>query len=396
MFKRPVFQKILSRLKEPRKHIQVLVGPRQVGKTTLAHQLKQDLNIPITYASADEADFKGNVWIEQIWESERIKSKNKTNQTESLLIFDEIQKISQWSTIIKRLWDEDTQSGTPIKIMLLGSSSLLIQEGLSESLAGRFEAIPITHWTYNECREAFDFSLEQYIYFGGYPGASGLIKDENRWKQYILNSLIETTISKDILLMERIQKPALLKRMFELGCHYSGQILSYNKMLGQLQDAGNTVTLAHYLDLLSGAGLVTGLQKYTREVVRKKTSSPKLQVLNTALMSAQRVLSFEASHQDGQTWGRLVESAVGAHLFNTSRGTQIEVDYWREGNFEVDFILRKENTVLPIEVKSTLNKTSLPGIKKFTDHYPSKRTLLVGGQGISLEEFLLMNPQDFF
>jgi len=404
LFKRPVFQKILSRLQEPRKFIQVLAGPRQVGKTTLAQQLAKELKYPVFYASADEASLGDSFWIEQQWEKVRLhqsgiktsKTKNASEKNNSLLILDEIQKIPQWSSTVKKLWDEDAASHTSIKLVLLGSSTLLIQQGLTESLAGRFELIPISHWSFEECRDAFGLTLDQYTYFGGYPGAAALIQDRERWSQYIINSLIETSISKDILLMSRVHKPALLKQLFELGCHYSGQILSYNKILGQFHDAGNTVTLAHYLDLLSGAGLLTGLQNFSHKIVRQKASSPKFQVLNTALMSAQKPLPFEVARQNGDIWGRLVESAIGAHLVNTTRGTQIEVFYWRDGNNEVDFILRKGNDILPVEVKSTLKKTGLPGIGAFAKKFGSTRALLVGGQGLSIEQFLLTDPEALF
>jgi len=170
---------------------------------------------------------------------------------------------------------------------LLGSSPLLVQQGLSESLAGRFEILRIGHWSFSEMRDAFGLTVDQYLYFGGYPGSAALINDEERWRRYLLDSLIETTLARDILLMNRVDKPALLRQMFRLGCEYSGQILSYQKMLGQLQDAGNTTTLAHYLDLLSGAGMLCGLSKFSSEVVRQRGSSPKLQVLNNGLMTAQ-------------------------------------------------------------------------------------------------------------
>jgi predicted AAA+ superfamily ATPase len=396
MFKRTIFQKILSRLQEPRKFIQVLAGPRQVGKTTLAKQLAAELDYPVIYKTADDAGLRDSAWIEQQWKLARIEANNTLNNRGSLLILDEIQKIPQWSETVKKLWDEDKISFTPVKLVLLGSSTLLIQKGLTESLAGRFELTPIVHWSFEECRDAFGLTLNQYIYFGGYPEAVDLIQDQERWSRYIRDALIETTISKDIMLMTTILKPALLRRLFLLGCNYSGQILSFQKMLGQLQDAGNASTLAHYLDLLSGAGLLTGLQKFSSEVVRQKASSPKLQVLNTALMSAQRPLSFEATRQDGDLWGRLVESAIGAHLVNATKGSHIEVFYWRGGNYEVDFILRKGDDILPIEVKSTLKKTSLPGIRAFNKQFGSTSAFLVGGQGLSIEEFLLMNPEALF
>jgi len=153
---------------------------------------------------------------------------------------------------VKRLWDEDSRLGHDLKVVLLGSAPLLVQRGLSESLTGRFEVLRVSHWSFGEMRSAFGFSLDDYLYFGGYPGAAPLASDPGRWVRYVLDALIETTISRDVLLMTRVDKPALLRRLFELSCRYSGQVLSYTKMLGQLQDAGNSTTLAHYLDLLAG------------------------------------------------------------------------------------------------------------------------------------------------
>ena len=305
-----------------------------------------------------------------------------------MLALDEAQKIPRWSETVKRLWDEDSRARRPLKVVLLGSAPLLMQQGLTESLAGRFEVVHLPHWSYAEMRAAFGFSLEQYLYFGGYPGAAPLIKEPQRWRRYLLDALIETTIARDVLLMTRVDKPALLRRLFELGCRYSGQVLSYTKMLGQLQDAGNTTTLAHYLDLLGGAGMLTGLQKYAGNAVRQRGSSPKLQVLNTALMTAQSGLSPDEARADREFRGRLVESAVGAHLANAAAGGACELFYWREQSREVDFVVRAGRTVVAIEVKSGRAPDAFPGLAAFAEAFRPKRTLLVGGDGISLEEFL--------
>ena len=292
MKKRPVFDQILQRLREPRKFIQVLLGPRQVGKTTLALQAADELQKPSHYASADLASLQDLSWLVEQWEVARQKADLERGV---LLVIDEVQKIPNWSEVVKSLWDEDTRKGSNVAVMILGSSPWLVQKGLSESLAGRFEVIPITHWSYLEMRDIFGLSLDEYIYFGGYPGAASLIdkEDPSRWMNYINDSLIETTISRDILLMTQVNKPVLLRRLFQLSCEYSGQILSYSKMLGPLQDAGNTTTLAHYLDLLSGASLLCGLQKFAGQSVRQRNSSPKLMVYNTALMSAQIGKTFK-------------------------------------------------------------------------------------------------------
>ena len=389
MFKRPIHGMLMERMSESRRFMQVLYGPRQTGKTTLAHQIMADLEIPSHYASADEPTLKDRTWIEQQWEIARLKVESAKN---ALFVMDEAQKIDGWSETVKRLWDEDTAKGLPLHVMLLGSSPLLVQRGLTESLAGRFEVIPVTHWSFAEMREAFGWGLDEYIFFGGYPGGADLINDQKRWSNYIKDALIETTISRDILLMTRVDKPALLRRLFELGCSYSGQILSYQKMLGQLQDAGNTTTLAHYLNLLEGAGLLAGLSKYAGQRVRQRGSSPKLLVLNTALMTAQSQLNLGEAKQDNDFWGRLVESAIGAALMNGLRGENIELFYWSSRNREVDFVLSRRKSLVALEVKSGRRKVTLPGIEAFSTEFRVTKKLLVGAQGIPVEDFLLTPP----
>jgi hypothetical protein len=368
--------------------MQVLAGPRQVGKTTIARQVMDSVSIPVHFATADEPTLRDRTWIAQQWDIARLKISDRRLKKGALLILDEAQKVSAWSDTVKRLWDEDTRSGLPLKVVLLGSSPLLVQRGLTESLAGRFEVIPVMHWSYAEMREAFGWSLEQYLLYGGYPGAAGLIKDHERWARYIIDSLIETTISRDILLLTRVDKPALLRRLFHLCCDYSGQVLSYQKMLGQLHDAGNTTTLAHYLELLNGAGLIAGLPKFSGKRVMQRASSPKVQVLNTALMSAVSNLSFEAAREDREYWGRLVESAVGSHLINSTRGKNIELFYWLERSQEVDFVLRSGADIVSIEVKSGRKRERLTGVEAFSRTFRVKRQLLVGTQGIPVGEFL--------
>ncbi len=389
MYKRTIFQTTVSRLKERRRFLQVLAGPRQTGKTTLARQAMESVTVPSHYASADEPTLHDRVWLAQQWDLGRLKAREAPSSPGALLILDEVQKIPGWSEAVKRLWDEDTARRVPLKVMLLGSSPLLLQRGLTESLAGRFEVIPVPHWSFAEMREAFGWTLEKYLYFGGYPGSADLIGDSERWARYIRDSLIETTLSRDILLLTRVDKPALLRQLFRLSCDYSGQVLSYQKMVGQLQEAGNTTTLAHYLDLLSGAGMVSGIPKFSRKKVRQRGSSPKLMVNNTALMTAQSHLSFPEAQRDRDVWGRLVESAVGAHMLNGILGTRIEVYYWRERGREVDFILRSGTTLTAIEVKSGSRKQGLPGMETFSRAFHPKHLLLVGPEGIPVEEFLL-------
>ncbi len=384
-FRRPQGAELTRRLREPRRYIQVVAGARQVGKTTLVQQVTEGLTVPVRFASADEPTLRGADWIAQQWEAARLSSGPRG----AVLVLDEVQKAVGWSESVKRLWDEDTRAKRPVKVVLLGSAPLLVQQGLTESLAGRFEILRLPHWSLAEMREAFDFTLDQFLYFGGYPGAAPLAREPERWRRYILDSLVETTIARDVLLLTRVDKPALLRRMFELGCRYSGQVLSYTKMLGQLHDAGNTTTLAHYLELLGGAGLLTGLSKFARGPARQKGSSPKLQVLNTALMTAQSGLSFAEAKEDRQFWGRLVESAIGAHLANAAAVDECELFYWRERNREVDFVTRAGRTLTAIEVKSGRSRDTLPGLALFAQSFKLVRQLLVGGDGIPVEEFLL-------
>ena len=385
---------LARRLRETRRFIQAVTGPRQVGKTTLVRQVIEGHGLRARFASADEPTLRGQSWIEQQWEAARLEA-TESGRAGSVLILDEIQKIPLWSETVKRLWDADTHKRIQLKVVLLGSAPMLISQGRTESLAGRFELLHLPHWSYAEMRAAFDWSLDQYIFFGGYPGAAILIRDEQRWRRYVLDSLIETTIARDVLLQTRVDKPAMLRRLFELGCRYSGQVLSYTKMLGQLQDSGNSTTLAHYLDLLAGVGMVGGLPKFAGEAVRQRGSSPKLQVFNTALMSAQSAYRFKEAKTDREYWGHLVESAVGAHLANAAAAGEIEIFYWRERNFEVDFIVRNRQVLTAIEVKSGRAPAARSGLEMFSEAFKPQRKLLVGADGIAIESFL-SRPVEFW
>ncbi len=385
-FLRPQSAVLAARLAERRRFIQVVAGPRQVGKSTLVQQVTDALALPVRQASADEPTLRGADWIAQQWEAARLSIEDAEG---AVLELDEIQKIPGWSETVKRLWDEDTRAKRPLKAVLLGSAPLLIAQGLTESLAGRFEVLPLSHWSYAEMRAAFGWPVDAYVFYGGYPGAAPLIGDPARWARYVLDSLIETSISRDVLLLTRVDKPALLRRLFELACRYSGQVLSYTKMLGQLQDAGNTTTLAHYLELLAGAGMVCGLPKYAGDAARSRGSSPKLQVLNTALMTAASGYTLAEARADREFWGRLVESAVGAHLANAAMRGECALHYWRERNREVDFVVRAGRRLTAIEVKSGRAPQAHPGTAAFVQAFKPKRSLLVGGDGIALDDFLM-------
>jgi len=386
-YRRPQAGELARRLAEPRRFIQVVAGPRQVGKSTLVQQVTETLGAPVRYASADEPTLRGADWIGQQWEAARLEAA-QGDRRGALLVLDEIQKIPGWSETVKRLWDEDTRAKRPLKVVLLGSAPLLVARGLTESLAGRFEILHLPHWSYAEMRAAFGVSLEHYLFYGGYPGAAPLTREPTRWSRYIVDALIETSISRDVLLLTRVDKPALLRRLFDLACRYSGQVLSYTKMLGQLQEAGNTTTLAHYLELLAGAGMVAGLQKYAGDTARSRGSSPKLQVLNTALMTATSGLTLAEAKGDREFWGRLVESAVGAHLANAAQAGVCELYYWRDRGQEVDFVVRAGRTLTAIEVKSGRTREGRAGLAAFGEAFRCKRQLLIGGDGIAVEAFL--------
>lgn len=379
-YRRAAYGRLRDRLHEPRRFLQVVAGPRQVGKSTLVRQVVADLSTPVHSASADDPGLRDRAWLDAQWQVGRTLA---AASGRAVLVLDEIQKISAWSESVKRLWDEDTADGRDLRVVLLGSAPLLIQHGLAESLAGRFEITRLEHWAYPEMRDAFGWDLDRFLFFGGYPGAASLVDDLDRWRDYLLDSLVETTIARDILLLTRVDKPALLRQLFRYGADYSGQIVSYQKLVGQLQDAGNTTTLAHYLELLQGSGLLAGLQKFTGSRLRQRASSPKLVMLDTGLVTAMSRLDPQAARADPDFWGRLVETAVGAHLLNTA-GRDLEITWWREGDREVDFVVGDRERVLAIEVASGRRKASLPGLDAFRRVAPA-RTLLVGAQGLPLE-----------
>ena len=383
---RKEYHTLRARLQEPRRFMHVLAGPRQVGKSTLVRQVVQELTIPYSVEVADAVDPKDSDWIRRIWEGARTTMTLRGEQ-ERLLVIDEIQKIDNWSEVVKREWDEDTRRHIQLKVVLLGSSRLLLKKGLTESLAGRFELIRLGHWGYHEMHEAFGMTLDQFIYFGGYPGAAPLVEDEKRWRKYIKDSLVAPSIEKDVLMTSTIYKPALMKQLFELGCGYSAEMLSLTKLMGQLQDAGNVTTLAAYLELLDQCTLLKGLQKYAHDDARKRSSIPKYQVYNNALLTAYKGRSFLTDRTDTQLWGRWVESAIGAHLIGSAEELDYQIFYWRESSLEVDFILVNKGEVTAIEVKSGRRGMN-SGLPAFAKTFHPHRSFVVGTGGVSIEDFL--------
>lgn len=394
MYKRAEYHKIKSRLEEDRKFIQVVTGARQIGKSTVVKQVLKDIELPYQFFSADNVPASNTAWISNCWAA--VRSLKENNAWDCvILVIDEIQKIANWSEAVKKEWDDDTFNDCNIKVLLLGSSRVLLEKGLSESLAGRFEEIRMSHWGYKEMKDCFGLSLNQYIFYGGYPGAASLIGDNDRFEQYIQSSIIDATINKDILMDTPISKPALLRQTFELGSAYSGNILSLNKMLGSLQDAGNTSTLASYINLLNESGLLCGLQKYSVDMSRRKASIPKFQVYNNALKMVYNPLTFEQAIMDRKTWGHIFESAIGAHLVSQAFVHRFNVYYWRERNDEVDFILQKKSSLVAIEVKSNAEKRT-EGLEKFKQMFNPKSSFIVGDGGISAEDFFSMDLNKLF
>jgi predicted AAA+ superfamily ATPase len=384
MFARKLVSQLAERLTEPRRFIQIVVGPRQTGKTTAVVQALERVATPQRFVSADDVTVVGADWLRNEWEQARTLAKSG----DAVLVVDEIQKVPNWSSIVKLLWDEDSRNRVAIKVVLTGSSSLLLQKGLAESLMGRFEVLYSPHWNYAECREAFGYSLDDFLFFGGYPGAATLIKDENRWARYVGQSIIEPTISQDILMMEEVRKPVLLRSLFALGASYSAQELSFTKLLGQLQDAGNTVTLAHYLDLLGRANMLTGLQNFSGNQLRSRKSSPRFMVYDTSLLTYSDGTNRRHLLDNPTDRGRLVESAVGAYLLARGKEDGFEVYWWRERDKEVDFVIKQGGKLTAIEVKSGRVK-SIGGSLEFKQLFPEALSLVIGTANCKLEDFLL-------
>ncbi len=391
---RPQFKELKSRIHEQRDKIQVIVGPRQVGKSTLVRQVLEHCAIPYESVSADDQQEAHATWLEQTWHTQRMRM-DARNERQRLLVVDEIHKIPNWSEIVKAEWDRDTRERRALSVVLLGSSRMLLEKGLTESLAGRYELLRMSHWTLTEMQECFGFTLQQYVFFGGYPGAARYVNDERRWRRYVRDSLVEPAIQQDILMDTKILKPQLMRQLFELGSRYSGELLSLTKVVGQLQDAGNVTTMANYLHLLDEAGLLCGLQKFAQDEARRYNSVPKFQVHNSALRNAYADTDFQTVTENAVEWGRYAESAVGAYLVSQSANHDFRVFYWRERQDEVDYVLVRNGRVVAIEVKSG-RRSMNGGLVKFQQLYKPHRAIIVGTGGLSFDEFLTMNLELLF
>ncbi|HEX9639190.1 MAG TPA: DUF4143 domain-containing protein [Acidobacteriota bacterium] len=387
---RAIVKQLLTRLTQPPDLMQIVVGPRQVGKTTAAHQIGKAWKGPVRYAAADLPLPPGPEWIQSQWDLAR---RDASRGQPALLVLDEVQKVAGWSEVVKANWDADRTSHTPVRVLLLGSSALLLTRGANESMAGRFFLHRCLHWSFPECRKAFGWDLDRWIYFGGYPGAAPLAADDAAFRSYVRDALVEPAIARDVLAMQTVTKPALLRQLFALCGVYAAQVLSYTKMLGQLQDAGNTTTLAHYLRLLETAFLASGLDRFKAGHPARRASSPKLVLWNNALVSGLGLSGFEEAREDPSQWGRLVENAVGAHLLNHLQGAPHEVSYWRERSDEVDFVVRAGKRVWAIEVKSGRPRRAM-GLAAFLRRHPHAHPLIVGTGGMRLAEFFSTDPAE--
>ena len=403
-FRRRQVELLARRLDSDPERLVAIFGPRQTGKTTIVRQTLRQIDLRSHYLALDEPEghsprlnlptdsldikqptVRNTEWLVRQWE--RARSEANRSMAGFVLVLDEIQRIPDWSSTVKGLWDADRASHCPLHVIILGSAPLLVQAGLKESLAGRFLPLRVTHWSYLEMSQAFGLSLDEYCYFGGYPGAVSLRSDPGLWSDYMKEAIVASAIERDLISMTRIDKSALLIQLLQVGTDYSGQILSYNKMLGHLHGAGNTTTLVRYLDLLSRVGLLTGLPKYSATSHIYRASIPKLNVLNTGLMTSASGYRFEEARSDRSFWGRIVESTVGAHLINTA-GSDMRIYYWRQNGAEVDFVIRRGPRVVAVEVKSGSRIRKVSGMEEFRQRYGPQKCLIVGADGIPLERFL--------
>lgn len=396
MYQRRHLNILTSRMAEPRRRMQIVMGPRQVGKSTLVGQFTEGVSVPFDFFAADGVNRFDSSWIPNKWQQVRMRMDIHSEQ-EHILIIDEVQKIRGWSEQVKKEWDEDSRSHRNLKVILLGSSRLLLQKGLEESLEGRFETIKMGYWDWQEMHEAFGFSMDEYVYFGGFPGLAPDIQDEDRWRNLMEDSIISPILTRDILEIEEIRNPALLRQVFELACIESAKELSLTKMQGTM-NSGTVPTIKNYLDILNKSMIVQPLQNYSPSRVKEKQSVPKMQVFNNAFRNRFGTFSFDEARVDPAEWGRLVESAVGAHLANRAMTDDYELFYWRnERRQECDYVLRKGQALVAIEVKSgSVDKTV--GFEKFKEQFADKVTaaFIVGPHALPLDDFFIMDLKSLF
>lgn len=340
--------------------IQVVLGPRQVGKTTTVLRMIEDHYADSAlYVSADSIFNAEAQWLREQWQ--------KALREDKILFIDEIQKCHNWAEAIKSLYDETKRSKKNLQCVLLGSSSLAIQKGLSESLTGRFQILRAYHWNFDESKRGYELSFDDYLRYGGYPGSYQFIHDDDEWAQYVANSIVQTVVEKDILQYNTVKSPALFKQTFEIIMSYPAQEISYTKLLGQIQDKGNVELVKYYIQLFEGAFLLKALEKFSAKAVLTKASSPKILPLAPSLA----YLQIRAPYEE-QERGRIFETIVGGQLVRTGE----KLTYWREGSLEVDFVLSKGRNIWAIEVKSG-RKKSAKSLGLFKQKFPQAKSCII-------------------
>ena len=396
MYKREQLSVLESRMAESRRTIHVVMGPRQVGKSTMIDQFVEHTSVPYSLFSADGVGKTNTDWISEKWYEVRTKMM-LYGENEHILIIDEIQKIAGWSETVKKEWDQDTRDKRNLKVILLGSSRLLIQKGLEESLEGRYETLKMGYWEWEEMREAFGFTMEQFIYFGGFPGLAPYINDEDRWRRMMEDSIISPILNRDILDIEEIRNPSLLRQVFEIGSMYSAQEISLNKMQGVV-NSGTVPTISSYLRILDETMLVKPLYKYDNSTIKTRNSVPKMQAYNNAFRNSYCQHTFEEAVMNKVEWGRQVESAVGAYLAGRSVIDGFQLLFWRdEKKNECDYVLKKGESLIAIEVKSG-HADNIEGYLAFKNRFGRNivNSFIVGPEGLPLEDFFKLNIPSVF
>jgi uncharacterized protein len=338
-----------QRLTEPAPgHVQVLTGPRQVGKTTLLLELAKHWGKRALYAAADTPEASLPGWWEQQWQ----RAEQLAQSRGAVLLIDEIQYLAHWSRLLKAGIDRVRRERIALHVVVSGSSSLHIGKGARETMAGRYERLQLLHWSAAEIAERFGVTaskaVEQTVQYGSYPGAVSLLSDLTRWREYVRQSIMEPAVGRDLMMLETIRKPALLRQVFALCTGHPAEIISLQKLCGQLTDKGSLETVAHYLHVLEEAYLVAAVPKYSEKALRQRAAPPKLIVLNNAFLGATSNRLPPQPDAEPERWGRWVENACLAHAWNAGQ----QVCYWRAEPYEVDMVLDGSWGRWAIEVKS--------------------------------------------
>jgi predicted AAA+ superfamily ATPase len=394
---------LTRRLAEPAPgRIQLLAGPRQVGKTTLLLEIAEALGRRALYAAADapEAALPG-FWERLLARAEDVAAA----EGRAVVLLDEAHLLHDWAGHLKGIWDRFRRRRTPVHVVATGSSSLHLAAGSRESLAGRFERITLAHWSASSIADAFHLAPEDaaelLVRMGSYPGAYPLRQDVPRWSAYVRDAILEPAIGRDILALAAVRRPALLRQVFAVAASSPAQIVSLQKIQGQLQDAGAIETVAHYLALLEEAFLVAPIPKFSVRTARRRAAPPKLVTLNNALVAVMDPQGIAQAGRDPGRFGSWVENACLAHAWSSGQ----RVSYWREEPLEVDGVLEGSWGSWAIEVKTgAFRPSELEGLLELVRRHPGLRPLVVcddagrapaeraGVPAITWQEFLLRGP----